>query len=326
MSSNKRSKSDPALSFRGFGKLILFGEHFVVYNKPAFVGAVEAFTDCQVTLSDENTWSTGLIVEDGRPAVPNYKDTKCDEMLESTELVLKHLGFDSKRRGIKIQLGGSLCAVSGIGASAANCVALARALSNAMGKTMTEDEINATAYEGEKGYHGTPSGIDNTASTFGGVLRFQRTDAEPLFETRKLDKACLIVYASTGITASTTTVVGDVRARRESDRAWYDALETRYVEMFNKADKALNECDFETIGKLANENHKLLQELGVSCAELDALVNAALAAGAIGAKMSGTGRGGLAFAICKDQESQDAVFNALSKIAPQGQCWKTSFK
>ena len=63
----------------------------------------------------------------------------------------------------------------------------------------------------------------------------------------------------------------------------------------------MNECDFETIGKLANENHKLLQELGVSCAELDALVNAALAAGAIGAKMSGTGRGGLAFAICKDQ-------------------------
>ena len=71
-------------------------------------------------------------------------------------------------------------------------------------------------------------------------MRFQRTDAEPLFETRKLDKACLIVYASTGITASTTTVVGDVRARRESDRAWYDALESRYVEMFNKADKGVS--------------------------------------------------------------------------------------
>lgn len=71
--------------------------------------------------------------------------------------------------------------MSGIGASAANCVSLARALAHAQGKSATEEEINAAGYAGEKGYHGTPSGIDNTASTYGGVLKFQRTDSKYCF-------------------------------------------------------------------------------------------------------------------------------------------------
>lgn len=148
----------------GFGKLILFGEHFVVYNKPAFVAAVAAYTSCEVELSPDGVWSTGVIVEDDRPAVPGYKNEKKDEMLVSTALVLKHLGFDSGKRGIKIRLGGDLCAVSGIGASAANCVSLARALSTALGQSLSEADINKAAYEGEKGYHGTHRYIQHSNS------------------------------------------------------------------------------------------------------------------------------------------------------------------
>ena len=154
MSTKRTRAGSKAAEHVGYGKLILFGEHFVVYNKPAFVAAVAAHTTCKVELSPVDVWSCGVIVEDNRPAVPGYKDEKRDEMLVSTELVLKHLGFDSKRRGIKILLGGDLCAVSGIGASAANCVSLARALSHAMGKSLSEELINQAAYEGEKGYHG----------------------------------------------------------------------------------------------------------------------------------------------------------------------------
>lgn len=112
------------------------------------------------------------------------------------------------------------------------------------------------------------------------------------------------MYASTGITASTTVVVGDVRARREADRAAYDALEARYDAIYNAADTALTNCDYKRLGELANDNHAVLQELGVSCAELDAMVVAARSAGAVGAKMSGTGRGGLMFAICLDEKTQ----------------------
>ena len=131
----------------GYGKLILFGEHFVVYKVPSIVGAVKASTTCTVELSDAE-WSTGLVVEDNRPAVPGYKPTKAEEMLGGTHNVLNHLGVDPNKRGVKVTLGGDLCAVSGIGASAAHCVSLARALAHALGRPLTEAEINAAGFEG----------------------------------------------------------------------------------------------------------------------------------------------------------------------------------
>lgn len=317
--SSKRLKSNP---HRGFGKLILFGEHFVVYKVPALVGAVAAYTDCVVQPS-EAEWSHGLIVEDNRPAIPGYKVDKAAEMLEGTQLVLKHLGWDTAKKGLKITLSGDLCAVSGIGASAANCVSVARAVAAAQGKSLSEAEINAAGYEGEKGYHGEPSGIDNTAATYGGVLKFQRTDGAPLFETRKLASPALIVYASTGITASTSKVVADVKEKKEKDPAWFDGLLKEYVAIYDDAELALQACDWKRVGELADKNHALLQQLTVSCAELDALVEAARAAGALGAKLAGTGRGGLMWAICADAKSQSAVADALGKVAPQ--VWKTEF-
>ena len=94
----------------------------------------------------------------------------------------------------------------------------------------------------EKGYHGTPSGIDNTASTYGGLLRFQRTDGDPIFEPTALPTPCRIVYASTGITASTSEVVGDVRTARETDPARYAELEQQYLtQVLQPAEKALQQ-------------------------------------------------------------------------------------
>lgn len=310
------------MSHIGFGKLILFGEHFVVYKAPALVGAISAFTTCVVEPSNAE-WSHGLIIEDNRPSVPGYKDDKAEEMLNATNMVLQHMGWDITKRGIKVTLGGDLTCVSGIGASAAHCVSLARALAEAQGKSLTEEEINAAGFVGEKGYHGTPSGIDNTAATYGGVLKFQRTDGAPIFETKKFASPALIVYASTGITVSTTKVVGDVAARKEADPAWFDGLMARYAAICEQAPDALRECNWPKIGQLADENHILCQELTVSCKELDDLVLAARAAGALGAKMSGTGRGGLMWAICANEASQNAVYEALSALAPQ--VWKTQF-
>jgi len=321
-----KARATAAHPHRGYGKLIMFGEHFVVYQRPAFVAALEAYTWCEVELTPETEWGCGLVVRDVREAVPGYKDEKKDEMLESTKIVLKHFGVDPAKRGVAITFGGPLCAVSGVGASAASCVALARALAEALGRKLTEEEINAAAFEGEKGYHGTPSGIDNTAATYGGVLRFQRSatqGAPPSFESRKLVRPVLVVYAGTGITSSTTKVVGEVAKKRAENPQWYEALQKRYESVFARADEAFRRGDWDAIGKLCDENHALLQELGVSCKELDELVAEARRAGAAGAKLAGTGQGGLMFAVCRDAASQRRVFEALSKKAPQA--WMTSF-
>eukprot|EP00281_Chroomonas_sp_CCMP1168_P027917 CAMPEP_0206251738 /NCGR_PEP_ID=MMETSP0047_2-20121206/22188_1 /ASSEMBLY_ACC=CAM_ASM_000192 /TAXON_ID=195065 /ORGANISM="Chroomonas mesostigmatica_cf, Strain CCMP1168" /LENGTH=309 /DNA_ID=CAMNT_0053677719 /DNA_START=41 /DNA_END=970 /DNA_ORIENTATION=+ len=278
---------------KGYGKLILFGEHFVVYKVPALVAAVADYTDCKVEISE----GSGFTTVDDRPAVPGYKVEKKEEGDEATKLVLQHMGVDLEKQAVKVTFGGNLTAVSGIGASAAACVSLARAVAEAQGKKLSEEEINAAGYEGEKGYHGTPSGIDNTAATYGGILRFQRTDGDPVFETKKMSKSVEIVYASTGITASTSKVVADVKAKKEADPAWFDKLIGEYTELVGKAEVALDAGDWAALAGMLDANHKLCQELTVSCKELDSLVDAAKAAGAIGAKMSGTGRGGLMLAL-----------------------------
>lgn len=303
-----------------YGKLILFGEHFVVYKVPALVGAVSAYTDCEFKFSD----TPGLEVIDNRPAVPNYKVTKKEEGDKALNLVLEHFKLDPKEKGIKMTFGGDLTCASGIGASAAQVVALARAINLECNLNLTEDEINAAGYEGEKGYHGTPSGIDNTAATFAGILKFQRTDGDPIFIKKKVKEPIRIVYASTGITSSTTKVVGDVRAKKEADAPWFDGLLSQYEELVKKGEEALDSYDLTKLGELMNENHTLCQKLTVSCKELDDLVSTAREAGAVGAKMSGTGRGGLMLALTPTEEIQEAVAAALEKAgAPQ--VWKTSF-
>lgn len=318
--SNETQNTNNQLT-HGYGKLILFGEHFVVYNAPALVGAVSAYTDCSFSFLPSGT--TGLEVLDDRPAVPHYKTTKKAEAETAIGLVLKHFALDPAQRGIRLRFGGDLCCASGIGASAAQVVSLSRAIGLATGRDLTEDEVNAAGYEGEKGYHGTPSGIDNTAATFGGVLRFRRTDGDPVFVRKELKQPVRIVYASTGITASTTAVVGDVRKKKEADEEWFAGLLARYVDLAQRGEEALDNGDLVLVGKLLDENHGLCQELTVSCEELDGLVDAARSAGAVGAKMSGTGRGGLMLALTPSEECQDRVAKALERLAPQ--VWKTTF-
>ena len=142
----------------GYGKTILFGEHFVVYGLPAIAAAIGSVT----TASVEQSTKYELI--DNRPATPSYKAEKFDEQLESNRLIFDACGIDIEKSPLKITLGGDLVAASGVGASAASATAIARALNDYFALEYDISRINEVAYEGEKGYHGTPSGLDNTVS------------------------------------------------------------------------------------------------------------------------------------------------------------------
>ena len=296
------------------------GEHFVVYNEPALCLAVESYTDCTARLNPDKP---GVRVEDNRPAVPGYKIEKKAEQDESTAILLKHLGVDTSKVGVELTLGGDLTCVSGVGASASSCVAIARAVGEAQGRKMSEEDVNQAAYEGEKGYHGTPSGIDNTAATYGGVIHFERNPTGNIFRQIEMREPVEIVFASTGITSSTSKVVGDVRAKKDAEPQWCARLATRYQDVFRDANASLVAGDWIALGKAMAENHIICQELTVSCAELDALVEVANAAGAVGAKMSGTGRGGLMLALTPGVELQDQVAKALEASGKTPQVWKT---
>ncbi|MFX1403297.1 MAG: hypothetical protein ACFE9D_02330, partial [Promethearchaeota archaeon] len=178
-----------------------------------------------------------------------------------------------------------------------------------------DNKVNACAYEGEKGYHGTPSGIDNTAATFGGIVWFKRNleGGEPTIETIKMKEPTEIVIASTGITASTKEVVADVRRMKEEKGKWFDQIIEDYLDIVNTARQGFEDHDLQLIGLLMNQNHNLLIEIGVSCVELEELVGVSRQAGAWGAKLTGTGRGGNMVALTPGRDLQDNIFGAIKQ-------------
>jgi len=304
----------------GYGKTILFGEHFVVYGLPAIAAAIGAKTIAEVERVDK----PGVELIDDRPQTPGYKKEKAKEQWESINRILTFCGIDLHDKGVKISLGGDLVAASGIGASAASCVALARALNHEFNLGWSEEKINEAAYEGEKGYHGTPSGIDNTVATFGGVIWFQKRSGQApnLIEKIKIKHPISIVIGNTGLTSSTSRVISDVRSLKERNPERFEKILQRFQNVVTAARESLIKRDLRRIGELMNENQSLLREIQVSCTELDELVETSLDNGAYGAKLTGTGRGGLMIALTPSRQIQ---MNVATAIGEKGYTvWSTS--
>ena len=304
---------------KGFGKTILFGEHFVVYNLPAIASALSSYTTAEIKVVDGKDWE----VIDNRPATPGYKEKKNDEAMQAIKNVIEYMNIDVSCQKLKITFSGDLIAASGVGASAAQATSLARAINDNFTLMWDDEKINKAAYEGEKAYHGTPSGIDNTASTYGGLIWFVKNlnGGKNTMEILNSGKKMPLVIANTGITASTVEVVGDVRKLKEANPLKFEKKFNDYYALAIDAKVALLEGDAIGIGKLMNQNHKMLQDITVSGEINDKLVEISLNNGALGAKMTGTGRGGLVIALAESEDVQQNIVNAIK--AEGYDAWKT---
>jgi mevalonate kinase len=304
----------------GYGKTILFGEHFVVYGLPALASALGAKTTAII----DRIARKGYELIDNRPEVPGYKKEKYEEQQISIRNVLKFMGVDTEKQGLRITLGGDLICASGVGASAAGCVAIARAITDEFKLNWNDARINEAAYEGEKGYHGTPSGIDNTASTFGGLVYFVKNmkGGPNTMETTKLKNSVELVIGNSGITSDTKEVVDAVRKLKDKDPKWFDGIIEKYSRLVAQGRQALEKFDLPLVGKLMDKNHSLLQEITVSNEVLDSMVAISRKAGALGAKVTGTGRGGQMIALTPSMKLRDKVANALQ--AAGYEVWKTT--
>jgi len=289
----------------GFGKVILFNEHFVVYGVPAIVSAISMSTTAKVERIDDK-----FEFYDNRGATPNYKKDKMDHQRDSIEYIFNAMNL--KKDGLRIELAGDLYAASGVGASAASCAAMARALSDEFGLDYTDEEINRVAYEGEKGYHGTPSGIDNTAATFGGLIWFKKGETD-VMERMNLKKPVNIVMGNTGVVANTKAAVAGVGERKEAFPEKYGKIFRSAEELAFKGRDAIKAFDLNALGSLMNDNHKLLQDIEVSNNDLDLLVDIAREEGAIGAKMTGGGLGGYMVALTPEDDVQENVASAIEE-------------
>jgi len=285
----------PAFTSSAPGKIILFGEHAVVYGRPAIAVPVEQVQARAIVSADPRGVSGAVKIQ--APDIgldcllsdlPNENPLRLAIELVSQELNVSHLPACTVRITSTIPL------AAGLGSGAAVSVALIRALSAFLGKPLTLERVSAQAYEVEKIYHGKPSGIDNTVVTFAQPVYFAR--GQPIKILRPL-KSFTILIADSGIFSPTAVMVGEVNKAWEFEPARFEQLFDSIAVVTEAALSAIENGEISTLGLLMNENQGYLERMGVSWPELDKLIENARTAGALGAKLSGAGGGGNMIAL-----------------------------
>lgn len=294
----------------GYGKIILTGEHSVVYGKHAVAAPVNLK---MMARAKEGRPEDGVKVVIPRWGVEHrlkFGEKHPYTIYQSLEMILEEL--DLKKRGMIIEIQPEVPRAAGMGGSAALAVAIIRALSKAFGLGMNDKEVRDLSFKSEDIIHGGASGIDNTLATYRKLILFQKQDP-PKMEMVKLDKSIPMVIGLTGVESMTAGMVAKVRKARERYPDWYGRILDQMDELALASMAALEEYDLPKLGEIMNLNHGLLNTLQVSCPEVEDLVQVARDAGALGAKLTGGGGGGAVIALCDTPEMQQQVKDAIRK-------------
>jgi mevalonate kinase len=302
------------------GKVILCGEHAVVYGQPAIALPLSDLR-AMATIDDSGDDSITIALPD-LGEMWRIHDSPDHPLATLMRLTLDRIG-ESGRRGLHVTLRSAIPIASGMGSGAALGAALARALVSHLGAAMSHEEIAALVYESERFYHGTPSGIDNTVVSHERAIWFVRGDASfdpprpPLIEPLTIGRPFRLVIGDTGVRAPTHLTVGGVRERWLCDPQRYESLFASIGAISHEARMLLAAGAIPELGATLDRNQALLEAIGVSSSELERLIDAARSAGALGAKLSGGGGGGIMLAIVHESHA-DAVKAALRAAgAPQ---------
>ena len=312
----------PAITATAPGKCILLGEHAVVYQRPAIAVPVH-----QVQVRAIITPIPGGNQNDIWIESPAIRLCSRLHQLAGTHpikllifAIMSDLNVDHLPP-LQLKISSTIPAGSGLGSSASVAVAIIRAVTAFMGFSLDNSKINQLAYQSETHQHGNPSGIDNTVITYQQPIYFIR---EQPFELIRVRNSFAIIIADTGIPSSTRDVVNDVRCQWQQNPTKFDTLFTCAADLCNQARSAIEDVNIQLLGDLMSRNHTVLQEMTVSSVMLDHLVDTALQAGALGAKLSGGGRGGNMIALVEPDKSihvetalkQAGAVNIIKTIIP----------
>lgn len=265
---------------RAGGKVILLGEHAVVYGRPAIASGLPLAIDAEAVRGAGPALESALASDDRAGRL--VAEAACAVGLVPGDWVL--------RVRSEIPPG------QGLGSSAALCMAVLRALAAAAGRTLGYHEELQLGRALEGIFHGTPSGIDPAAAALGTTFRFVRGDP-PSVEPIVPGAPVPIVIAQSQMARSTGAAVGGLRERWQAARARHEALFDDVAAVVEEGARALRAGDLAALGRAFERNQSLLAELGVSSPEIEGRVAAARAAGALGAKLTGGGAGGAVIAL-----------------------------
>ncbi len=284
------------------GKLMLYGEHAVVYGYPCIVTAVDrrievtasATDDSKLTIATQTLDSpfvsplNAILPSDALPKDVRFVATAVRKLLECSGKKLPGLAIETKRQ---------FHHEYGLGSSSAVTVATVKAVAELLGLGLSDGDIFAISFatvrEAQKGIG---SGFDVAAATFGGTLRYVPGESAP----RQIDCELPLFVVYSGIKASTTALVGKVAELKRSNQALAESFFRQSAEIVDKACHALDSAEFELAGSLMTANQHILQMLAVSSDSLDIMIAAAKLRGAWGAKLSGAGGGDCIIGLASD--------------------------
>ncbi|MFW5940337.1 MAG: mevalonate kinase [Chloroflexota bacterium] len=287
------------------GKVILFGEHAVVYGQPAIAAPVTQVR-AVATIEDGPGPGVRLVASDlGTEYL--LADAAADDAFAAAVRAVQRAAGLEQLPPSTISVSSNIPIASGLGSGAATSAAVIRALARHLGREdlACDQVVSDLTYEVEKIHHGTPSGIDNTVVAMERPVYFVRRQPRNRIETFSVARPLYLLLGDTGHRSSTRAVVDDVRRQWQDARDRFETIFAACGRIVEEARRAIETGHTATVGALMRENQLLLQEMTVSSEELDQLVRAANEAGALGAKLSGAGRGGNMIALVEEDKLPD---------------------
>lgn len=311
------------------GKIILCGEHSVVYGRAAIAVPVSDMRSHASVSPGPSGLGLHISAPDLNQECALTETDHAHPLGRLARLVLDEL--DLPEPDAVLTVASDLPMASGMGSGASISVAAARALSAALGAELRPEAVSRITYEVEKIHHGTPSGIDNTVISWERPVYFLEgqglRDRNPGSATRspaifQIHTPFRLLIANSGIAGSTKAAIDEVRRRWTATPAYYDIIFNCIGAIARAARAAVEQGAVHALGILINENHELLVKMGVSLVQLDRMVAAAREAGALGAKLTGSGQGGNIIALVEDG-TVGAVREAVTEAGATA-VWETT--
>ena len=278
------------------GKIILLGEHAVVYGRPAIALPIPLAVEAAIRKAGE-----GINVVIPRWGVEQKVRTTNPGFTGIIAKLLEQLDLD--KENMTIEVFPHIPRAMGLGGSSALAVAIIRAINHTYKLGLKDGRINELAFECEKAAHGTPSGVDNTVATYGSALYYQRKDDQPLFSALTLGQPLELVIGMTGKESLTADTVARVRASWQQYPERYETIFDQIGQLTMSAFEAVKTGQLDELGELMNLCHGYLNALQLSTPELEEMIHVARQNGAVGAKLTGGGGGGSMIALCSESSA-----------------------
>ena len=307
-------------------KIILFGEHFVVYGNPAILAAIDKRISVHARTLFHN--DDKIVIRSDIGAAGEYKQNGdffnlleggveakavLDPLYGAVRQVLSKR--NKKKIGIEVSILSTVPLGIGLGSSAASCVATVAAVDLLFEKNTSRQHVCEIAIESERQIHKRTSGADCYVSTFGGLIQYHGKSKS--FEKIEAKGSLPLVVASTGIKHKTSDLVLAVNRFKEENKTVFDSLAKQARDICSQAWAAIESGNGDRIGELMNENQILLQQIGISHERVRDIINICNKTGAIGAKITGAGGGGAIVALASSKLESIKIASQLKKAGYQ---------